>query len=184
MWRFSITPRYTSSCRSIYGRYSLLPALSGMLYCADCGAKLYQVRGKGWSHDEDYFVCSSYRKQKGKCTSHQIKNIQVEEILLKEIRKVTAFAKDHEQEFVDLVLKKKTSELNQVLRSQKNELENSKERIVKLDSIVQNLYEYNLEGKVSDQRFEKMAKAYDEEEILLQKKIAELEETITKSQEE
>lgn len=94
-----------------------MPALSGMLYCADCGAKLYQVRGKGWSHDKEYFVCASYRKQKGKCTSHQIKNIQVEEILLREIRKVTAFAKDHEQEFVDLVLKKKTSELNQVLRS-------------------------------------------------------------------
>lgn len=161
-----------------------MPALSGMLYCADCGAKLYQVRGKGWSHDKEYFVCASYRKQKGKCTSHQIKNIQVEEILLREIRKVTAFAKDHEEEFVDLVLKKKTSELNQVLRSQKKELDDSKNRIVKLDSIVQNLYEDNLEGKISDQRFEKMAKSYDEEEISLQKRIAELEKIITKSQEE
>lgn len=129
-------------------------------------------------------VCASNRKQKGKCTSHQIKNSQVEEILLREIRKVTVFAKYHEQEFVDLVLKKKTSELNQVLRNQKKELEDSKDRIAKLDSIVQNLYEDNLEGKISDQRFEKMAKAYDEEEILLQKRIAELEETITKSQEE
>lgn len=111
-------------------------------------------------------------------------NIQVKEILLREIRKVTAFAKDHEDEFVDLVLKKKTSELNQVLISQKKELGDSKDRIVKLDSIVQNLYEDNLEGKISDQRFEKMAKAYDEEESSLQKRIAELEETITKSQEE
>ena len=173
--------RKTRRVRNSLGEMS---ALSGMLYCADCGAKLYQVRGKGWSHDKEYFVCASYRKQKGKCTSHQIKNIQVEEILLREIRKVTAFAKDHEQEFVDLVLKKKTSELNQVLRSQKKELEDSKDRIVKLDSIVQSLYEDNLEGKISDQRFEKMAKAYDEEEISLQKRIAELEETITNSQEE
>lgn len=136
------------------------------------------------SHDKKYFVCASYRKQKGKCTSHHIKNIQVEEILLREIRKVTAFAKDHEQEFVDLVLKKKTSELNQVLRSRKKELEDYKNRIEKLDSIVPNLYEDNLEGKISDQRFEKMAKAYDEEENLLQKRISELAETITKSQEE
>lgn len=161
-----------------------MPTLSGMLYCADCGAKLYQVRGKGWSHDKEYFVCVSYRKQKGKCTSHQIKNIQVEEILLREIRKVTAFAKYHEEEFVDLVLKKKTSELNQVLRSQKKELEDAKKRVVKLDTIVQNLYEDNLEGKISDQRFEKMARSYDEEEISLQKRIVELEKTITKSQEE
>ncbi|WP_273497421.1 recombinase family protein [Peptoniphilus rhinitidis] len=173
--------RITRRVRNSLGE---MPALSGMLYCADCGAKLYQVRGKGWSHEKEYFVCASYRKQKGKCTSHQIKNIQVEEILLREIRKVTAFAKDHEEEFVDLVLKKKTSELNQVLRSQKKELDDSKNRIEKLDSIVQNLYEDNLEGKISDQRFEKMAKAYDEEENLLQKRIAELEETITKSQEE
>ncbi|MBW9212429.1 DUF4368 domain-containing protein [Trueperella sp. zg.1013] len=149
-----------------------------------CGAKLYQVRGKGWSHDKEYFVCASYRKQKGKCTSHQIKNIQVEEILLREIKKVTAFAKDHEEEFVDLVLKKKTSKLNQVSRSQKKELDDSKDRIAKLDSVVQNLYEDNLEGKISNQRFEKMAKAYDEEENLLQKRITELEEAITKSQEE
>ena len=78
----------------------------------------------------------------------------------------------------------KTSELNQVLRSQKKELDDSKDRIAKLGSIVQNLYEDNLEGKISDQRFEKMAKAYDKEELLLQKRIAELEETITKSQEE
>ena len=66
-------------------------------------------------------------------------------------------------------MKKKTSELNQILRIQKKELDDSKDRITKLDSIVQNLYEDNLEGKISDQRFEKMAKAYDEEEILLQK---------------
>lgn len=180
---FDIVKRIRKT-RRVRNRLGEMPALSGMLYCADCGAKLYQVRGKGRSHDKEYFVCASYRKQKGKCTSHQIKNIQVEEILLREIRKVTAFAKDHEQEFVDLVLKKKTSELNQVLRSQKKELDDSKDRIVKLDSIVQNLYEDNLKGKISDQRFEKMAKAYDEEEISLQKRIAELEKTITKSQKE
>lgn len=180
---FDIVKRIRKT-RRVRNSLGEMPALSGMLYCADCGAKLYQVRGKGWSHDKEYFVCASYRKQKGKCTSHQIKNIQVEEILLREIRKVTAFAKDHEEEFVDLVLKMKTSELNQVLRSQKKELEDSKNRIEKLDSIVQNLYEDNLEGKISDQRFEKMAKSYDEEEISLQKRIAELEKTITKSQKE
>ena len=180
---FDIVKRIRKT-RRVRNSLGEMPTLSGMLYCADCGAKLYQVRGKGWSHDKEYFVCASYRKQKGKCTSHQIKNIQVEEILLREIRKVTVFAKDHEDEFVDLVLKKKTSELNQVLRSRKKELEDSKNRIEKLDSIVQNLYEDNLEGKISDQRFEKMAKAYDEEEISLQKRIAELEKTITKSQEE
>jgi len=170
--------------RRVRNNLGEMPTLSGMLYCTDCGAKLYQVRGKGWSHDKEYFVCASYRKQKGKCTSHQIKNIQVEEIILREIRKVTSFAKDHEDEFVDLVLKKKTSELNQLLRSKKRELDEARLRIKKLDTIVQKLYKDNLEGKISDQRFEKLSKSYDKEENLLQKRIAELEETITKSQEE
>ena len=89
----------------------------------------------------------------------------MEEILLREIRKNTSFAKEHEDEFVDLALKKKTCELNQVLRSQKKDLEDSKNRVVKLDSIVQNLYEDNLEGKISDQRFEKWLK------LMMKKKI-------------
>ena len=52
-----------------------MPVLSGMLFCADCGAKLYQVRARGWTHEQEHFVCATYRKQKGKCTSHQIRNV-------------------------------------------------------------------------------------------------------------
>lgn len=63
-------------------------------------------------------------------------------------------------------------------------MEDAKNRILKLDSIVQNLYEDNLAGKISDQRFEKMAKAYDDEENMLQTRIAELKETIAISQQE
>ena len=155
-----------------------MPILSGMLYCSDCGAKLYQVRGKGWDYEKHYFVCASYRKIKGKCTSHQIRNVQIEEILLRELKKITKFAKEHEEEFVNLILKKKSIELNQTLRSKKNELEDSKQRIEKLDIIVKKLYEDNLEGKLSDQRFEKLTKSYDEEEIILASRIEELEKEI------
>ena len=63
-------------------------------------------------------------------------------------------------------------------------MEDAKNRIIKLDSIVQNLYEDNLAGKISDQRFEKMAKAYDDEENMLQARIAELIESISISQQE
>ena len=59
-----------------------MPILSGMVFCADCGSKLYQVRGRNLPQSE-YMVCATYRK-KGKhvCTSHQIRNSVIEEQLL------------------------------------------------------------------------------------------------------
>ena len=66
-----------------------------MVFCADCGAKLYQVRHRGWTHEQEHMVCATYRK-KGKeiCSSHQIRNCVLEELLLDGVRSVTAFARD------------------------------------------------------------------------------------------
>ena len=100
-----------------------MPVLSGMLFCADCGAKLYQVRGRGWEHSKEYFVCATYRKIKGGCSSHQIRNVVIEEALLDDIRRVTAFAKDHEAEFLEMVTKKTKVALDRSLRDNKRELE-------------------------------------------------------------
>ena len=53
-----------------------MPILSGMIYCAACGCKMYQVRARGWEHDKEHIVCSTYRKRgKSNCTSHQIRNM-------------------------------------------------------------------------------------------------------------
>lgn len=125
-----------------------MPILSGMLYCADCGAKLYQVRHRGWTHEQEIFVCSSYRKQKGVCTPHQVHNVQVEEILLRELRRITAYAREHEADFIQLVMKQNEREMNRLMRDSSRELTQAKERIGKLDTIVQRLYEDNIEGKI------------------------------------
>ena len=143
-----------------------MPILSGMLFCADCGNKLYQVRHRGWEHDKKHFVCATYRKIKVGCSSHQIRNVVVEEILLDSIKKtITAFATNHEGEFVRLVTKK------------------SQARISKLDGIIQRLYEDNIEGKISDERFSKMSKSYEDEQSTLTTRIAELKSTIASENE-
>ena len=65
-----------------------MPTLSGMVFCADCGAKLYQVRGRNLPQSE-YMVCATYRKRgKEVCSSHQIRNSVIEEFLLDGIRNV------------------------------------------------------------------------------------------------
>lgn len=152
-----------------------MPILSGMLFCADCGAKLYQVRGRGWEHSKEYFVCATYRKQKGKCSSHQIRNVVIEQLLLDDIRRVTSYAREHEDEFVRLVTKKSKQETERNLRESKKELEAAKARVAKLDGIIQRLYEDNIEGKVSDERFAKLTTTYEAEQHTLEKRIAELE---------
>ncbi|HPR39723.1 MAG TPA: recombinase family protein [Oscillospiraceae bacterium] len=155
-----------------------MPILSGMLFCADCGAKLYQVRHRGWTHDKEHFVCATYRKVKGGCSSHQIRNVVVEELLLDGIRNITAFARDHEDEFVQMVTDKTRAEVNRNLRDDKRGLEQAQVRAGKLDGIIQRLYEDNLDGKISDERFAKMTASYEEEQKTLEFRIRELKATI------
>ena len=151
-----------------------MPVLSGMLFCADCGAKLYQVRHRGWRHEQEYFVCATYRKVKDGCTSHQIRNVQVEEILLRELRRIVAFAHEREDEFVALVMKQNEKELSHQLRDSHRELEQATSRIAKLDVIMQRLYEDRVDGKISDERFARMSATYEAEQNQLEIRMAEL----------
>ena len=155
-----------------------MPTLSGMLFCADCGAKLYQVRARGWTHEQEHFVCATYRKIKGGCTSHQIHNVQVEEILLRELRLITAYAHEHETDFVQLVTRQSEKELSRQLRDSNRELAQAEARIGKLDVIIQRLYEDNVEGKISDERYARMSESYEAEQKQLEDHKAELENFI------
>lgn len=160
-----------------------MPILSGMVFCADCGAKLYQVRGRTLPQSE-YMVCSTYRK-KGKqvCSSHQIRNCVLEDFLLDGICQTTAYVREHEDEFVEMVTKKKRAECDRSLRDGKRELEQAQNRIRKLDDIIQRLYEDNVEGKISDERFMKMSENYENEQKTLKARVTELHSMITSEQE-
>lgn len=152
-----------------------MPILSGMVFCADCGSKMYQVRMRGWEHDKEYFVCANYRKKtKAACTSHQIRNVVIEQLLLEDLRRVTAFAKRHEEEFVRLVTNSASRSLNREMKDNRKEYEQSQARIAALDKIIQRLYEDNVTGRISDERFARMSATYEAEQQTLEKRVAEL----------
>lgn len=155
-----------------------MPVLSGMVFCGDCGKKLYQVRGRTLPKKE-YMVCSTYRKVKGGCSSHQIRNEVLENFILEGIQSITAYVRDHEKEFVELVTQKTQSELNRSMRDWKKELEQSQVRIRKLDDIIQHLYEDKIEGTISDERFSKMSASYETEQAQLETRVAELKRLIS-----
>lgn len=148
--------------------------LSGMLFCADCGNKLYQVRGKGWEHEKEYFVCATYRKVKGGCSSHQIRNVVIEQLLLSDLQMITSFAKGHEEEFLQMITNNSEKALEKELRQNRKEFEQAQNRMATLDKIIQKLYEDNVMGKISDERFIKMSTTYEEEQLQLKSRVTEL----------
>lgn len=161
-----------------------MPVLSGMVYCADCGAKMYQVRCSTMKQKE-YLVCASYRKKsKRTCSSHQIKNEVLEKLILADIQRITSFVKENEKEFIEMVSNKSKQDSDKLLKTSRKELETAKERIDKLDNIIIHLYEDNVEGKISDDRFKKLTDAYEAEQASLTERIKVLEATINTTNEE
>ena len=151
-----------------------MPALSGMVYCADCGHKLYQVRGRCLPQSE-YMVCATYRKKgKSVCPSHQIRNSVIEQLLLEDLQRVTAYARNHEDEFLRLVTRNSEKALDRELRDCRKEYEQAKARIAKLDTLIQRIYEDNVEGKISDDRFANLSGNYEAEQAQLQSRVEEL----------
>ena len=142
--------------------------LSGMMYCADCGAKLYQVRANGWTHDKEHFVCATYRKVKGGCSSHQIRNVVVEQLVAEDLRKVLAFAKKREAEFIRIVTNNSEKELAKELRLSQKEYEQARVRISAIDKIIQKLFEDKVLGNISEERFHKMWVDYETEQKTLE----------------
>ena len=92
-----------------------------------------------------------------------------------------AFVRERESEFVEMLTKKNERDLNRQFRECSRELEQATQRITKLDSIIQRLYEDNLDGKISDERFAKMTATYEQEQKDLQTRVVVLRGTLSKA---
>ncbi len=158
--------------------------LSGMMYCADCGAKLYQVRANGWTHDKEHFVCATYRKVKGGCSSHQIRNVVIEQLVAEDLRKVLAFAKEREAEFIRIVTNNSEKELAKELRLSQKEYEQARVRISAIDKIIQKLYEDKVIGNITEERFHKMSVVYEAEQKTLETRATVLKKALETAKEQ
>lgn len=157
---------------------------SGIVYCADCGQKMYLCRCTTMKQKE-YFNCSSYRKKKkSTCTSHQITVEAVEHFVLTNLQRVLAFAKDYEQKFLEIVRNENEKELRKKLQSQTRELEEADKRIQALDRIIQNLYEDKVCGNLTDERFVKMSQSYEQEQQELKERAYHLRQELSKAKEQ
>ena len=156
-----------------------MPILSGMLYCADCGQKMYQVRKRTWTHDQERFICSTYRKIKGGCTSHLIHDVTVETFLLEQIQKLILQISKNEGRFVSTVLNKSKKEAESLINQRTLEYNQTIERIRKISVIQKHLYEDKVDEKITEDMFYRQLRSYEQEETLLKERLSELTVTLT-----
>ena len=147
---------------------------SGICYCADCGKKLYLCRATTMTADQEHLKCGTYAKDKNGCTIHFVRTIVLKEIILGELNKMVAFVKDNEDEFVQMAMDNSVQKQSSELSKSRKKLKESEKRIAELDRLFTRLYEDNVLGKISDERFSIMSAGYEDEQKKLRATVAEL----------
>lgn len=158
--------------------------LSGLVYCADCGKKMYLCRCTTMKQAE-YFNCSSYRKKKKTtCSSHQITVKAVTELIQDDLRRTIQFAKSQNEKFLRTLQSNAEAKTKKELKENLKEIETSEERIEKLDKIIESLYEDKVEGKISEERYLKMSDTYESEQAALKERVKTLKSEIERAKEQ
>ena len=153
---------------------------SGLLVCADCGSNLHFHFNQG-NPEIKYFNCSNYKGNRGTCQStHYIRVDFLEEVVLGEIRRLTKFASLYEDDFLKAVIghSQQADEADRKLKEK--ELKALLARDEELDGLFERIYEDNVSGKISDERFSRMSRRYEDEQKELTEKIKQLRSEIEK----
>ena len=137
---------------------------TGLLYCADCGSKLYYAAAKSIKEHQEFYRCSQYKENRGACTIHYIRDVVLKEMVLESIQKVAKYVVEFEPVFLYLFAKKSTLGRETTIRTMKTKIEKAKQRIKELDMLIERIYEDNVLGKLSDNRFYRMSANYENEQ--------------------
>ena len=153
---------------------------SGLLVCADCGSNLHFYFNQG-NPEIKYFNCSNYKGNRGSCTStHYVRVDFLEQVVLGEIRCLTKFASLYEDEFLKAVIGHSQQAAETDRKLKEKELKALLTRDEELDGLFERIYEDNVSGKLSDDRFAKMSRRYEDEQKELAEKIKKLRSEIKK----
>ncbi len=162
--------------------------LTGLIFCADCGAKMYNHRGgagqsRDWQGrpngkrrpDRDEYHCSTYDHGRARfsttCSQHFIRTAVVRELVLEAIRSASTYAIKNEAEFIQKV--RSASEIRQAetVKALKQRVRREQKRTAELDGIIKKLYESYAIGKISEKRFDVLSAEYEQEQETLEASI-------------
>lgn len=144
---------------------------SGLLYCADCGSKLHFATGKNMTPQQDCYRCSRYKSNTGDCTMHFIREQTLKRFVLQRIFDVTALFFDDAMAFEEAAKKQRFQEAEKEAKKRKREIAQAEKRIGELDRIFKRIYEDDISGTISHERFLKLSADYEAEQKELTEQV-------------
>ena len=184
---FETVQRIRSNRRQVKRTYEKGP-LEGTIYCPDCGDRLYAKRNTktlsdGSIKDYCYYVCKNSRTYSDlpTCTQHSIMRENLEAVVLQDLQRVIKLAKTDERKFAEKLNAASQKETDRSTQKARGELAKAMARISTLDRIISKIYEDNVTGKISDERFQTMLVGYEAEQADLKAKASDLEILVAES---
>ena len=161
--------------------------LTGLLYCADCGEKMYNHRSKGnaekGNYPSDFFDCSAYtlahQKRTTACCGHYITTKALRTLILETIRTASTFAIANQDEFMEKVRSASQIRQAEAAKETKRKLNKDRKRITELDNIIKKLYESFAVGRISDERFDSLLAEYEAEQKSLVASVGDAEQRLS-----
>lgn len=137
---------------------------SGLVFCADCGSNMVLHRAHTMSASYNHFTCRTYKKDGESCTGHYIRECVLDEVVLEDLRRVTAMARERPEEFAAYIGSRQSAEIQREIRRQEKELAAMRKRKAELDAIFKKLYEDSVLSRITTEQFQMLSSSYTEEQ--------------------
>lgn len=158
---------------------------AGLVFCGTCGRKHYFCPQEKNGLNHDHYKCSGYRKPIDGCENpHYIQKSALIEIVSGKLRQTIQEIHFNKEAFLKKLEQQSQAQFNKDNKHQRQQLQKDEYRSKEIDTIIQKLYEDNLLGKISDERFVKLSQSYEEEQKQLQTSISDLTKKLAKQQED
>ena len=154
--------------------------LTGLVFCADCGAKMYNHRGKrkkdGREYGTDFYNCSTYtltfERETQMCFSHTVSTKALNALILETIRTTAGYAIQNKEEFIQRVRCISQVRQQEAAKELKRKVAKGRRRSAELDVLIKKLYETYAMGKLEEKRFEMLSAGYEKEQDELEQALA------------